>query len=120
MAYLLLNIETSAGFYCDEDEWVSVIAKAKAEGWRPDGTLYDYVYVANEESFDIDDEMSNMYNMILEKNVSLEWDGNYIEKKNQIVMYEDAIYLAAALVGTGVDEKLLDFIKQGSFRICSQ
>ena len=119
MAYHLLNVETSAGYYCDEDEWIRAIETAKENGWRPDGTYYDHVYVADDECFGVDDEMYYMHRIILAKNESFEWDGNYIDKRNQVVMYEDTIYLAAALEGSGIDDKLLDFIKRGSFRICS-
>jgi len=119
MAYHLLNIETLEYYYCDENEWISAIETAKENGWKPDGTYYDYVYVADDECFDIDDEMYYMYMTLVAKDISLEWDGNYIEKHNQVVMYEDTIYLAAALEGCGVDDKLLEFIKKGSFRICS-
>ncbi|MCL1864959.1 MAG: hypothetical protein FWF73_04030 [Spirochaetes bacterium] len=119
MSYHLLNIEASVSYYCDEDEWIRTIETAKENGWKPDGTLYDYVYVAEEESFDIDDELYCMYMMIIAKDEYFEWDGNYIEKQNQIVMYEDTLYLAAALENSGIDDKLLDFIKKGSFRICS-
>ncbi len=120
MPYHLLNIETSEYYYCDDQEWILAFNTAQADGWVPDGTLFDIVYEASDQSFDSDDPLSYFYMLVMAGNQALEWDGNYIEKMNQVIMYEDSIYFAASLEGSDVSRELIDFIKKGSFRICSE
>ncbi len=120
MSYHLLNVENLDYYYCDDLVWITALDTARKNGWKPDGTLFDYVYETDDICFDIDDEMYYMWMMILSKIEFHEWDGSYHEKRNQIVMYEDTIYFAACLEGTGTDENLIEFIKKGSFRICSE
>jgi hypothetical protein len=50
---------------------------------------------------------------------SEEWDGNYTDKSNQIILEEDSINLADALRSAGFVNELTFFIEKGSFRICS-
>lgn len=119
MSYHLLNVETLDYFYCDEKEWIAAIDKAIENDWRPDGTFFDYLFDAEDQCSDTDDIMYYFFMLISANNEALTWDGNYIEKKNQIVLYEDSIYLAIALEGQGVSNDLINFIKKGSFRICS-
>jgi hypothetical protein len=119
MAYHLLNIETSEYHNCDDREWINAIDTAKENWWEPDGTIFDYFYNAYDECFDTDDIADYFFELISLKNESLYWDGSYILKRNQVVLYEDAIYLAIALKGTDVSTELIEFINKGSFRICS-
>jgi len=120
MAYHLLNVETSEYYYCDDHEWADAIETAKENDWEPDGTFFDIVYETNDHCFDSDDPGYWMFTFSAYGKESREWDGNYIEKRNQIVMYEDSIYLAISLDGTGVSTELIEFIRKGSFRICSE
>ncbi len=120
MSYHLLNIETSEYYYCDDNEWTRAIEIAVENDWGPDGTFFDIVYETDDKCFDSDDPAYWMFMFTVSRDEALEWDGNYIEKRNQVVMYEDSIYLAKSLDGTGVSEELLDFIRKGSFRICSE
>ncbi len=116
--YLFINIETQDKFVCDENIWIRALETARNEGWEPDGTLYDFSYEVDELCDFDEDFMASTFRMLRIRNEQLEWEGSYLLRKNQVVQYEDSIYLAAALAGTGTDEKLLDFIRMGSFRIC--
>jgi hypothetical protein len=63
-----------------------------------------------------------LYNLWMIFYVSREmfaWDGNYIEKKNQIVSESDAYYLMLALEKewASPDRGFLDFLNSGAFRI---
>ena len=120
MAYHLLNVETSEYYYCDDNEWISAIDTAVKNDWVPDGTVFDIVYETNDQCFDSEDLGYWLFMFVVSRDKSLEWDGNYLEKSNQVVMYEDSIYLAIALDGTGVSIELIEFIRKGSFRICSE
>ncbi len=119
MAYHLLNIETSEYYYSDEQEWVTAINIALQNEWDCDGTIFDVMYETEEQCFDNDDPLHFFYALNISTNEALYWDGNYFEKRNQIVSYEDTIYLAMALNGTDTNPELIEFIKKGSFRICS-
>lgn len=120
MAYHLLNIETSEYYNCDDDVWVTSIEIAKENGWEPDGTLFDIIYDAVDKCYDVENELYYYFALVISRNEAIQWDGNYIEKKNQFLCYEDTIYLAMNLDGTGVSSELIDFIRKGSFRICSE
>jgi hypothetical protein len=50
-----------------------------------------------------------------------EWNGNYVDRRNQVVSESDAYELMRALEKTWAsnDRSLLDFLNNGSFRICS-
>ena len=120
MAYHLLNIETSEYYYCEDRDWADAIDIAIKNDWGPSGSFFDAVYETNDRCFDTDDFVYWMFIYTTLKSELLEWDGNYVEKRNQIVDYEDTIYLAMSLDGTGVSTELIDFIRKGSFRICSE
>jgi len=120
MAYHLLNLETSEYYYCDDHVWTEAIRIAEENDWGPDGTFFDIVYQTNDQCFDSDDPGYWMFVFTSLRNESQDWDGNYIEKRNQVVLYEDTIYFAMSLDGTGVSTELIEFIRKGSFRICSE
>ncbi len=120
MAYHFLNTETSEYYYCDEKEWAEALEIAKDNYWEPDGTFFDSFYEAADMSFDTD-ELTYFYFMLIgTRNEAEYWDGSYLTKKNQVVLYDDAYYMAQSLDGTGVNPELIEFIRKGSFRICSE
>jgi len=119
MAHLFQNIETGELFSCGEELWISAFEAAKADGWKPDGTLYDIYYDVGEEIDFIGDDNGKLYTLLLGMMNVYEWDGNYTEKRNQVVTYEDAYYMVMSLKCAGVDPELCRFVGKGSFRICS-
>ena len=120
MSYHLLNIETSEYYFCDDQVWLSAIDIAKENYWDCEGTSFDIMYEADEQCFNSNNEMSYFYAMTIAKDKSSQWDGNYTEKRNQVLSYQDTYYLAMSLEGTGIEAELIEFIKKGSFRICSE
>ena len=120
MAYHLINIETLEHYTCDDQSWIKALDAAKENWWDPDGTMFDYIYETEDICWDSDDYAHYMFTLLISMTESFEWDGNYIEKRNQVVSYEDTIYLASSLEGTDTDMGLIEFITKGSFRICSE
>ncbi|HOP64641.1 MAG TPA: hypothetical protein PK358_13820 [Spirochaetota bacterium] len=120
MSYLFINIETGEQLSCDELVWVEAFEAAKADGWVPDGTLYDAPFIIDEELDFIDDDNWRLWTIYSEISKIDHWDGSYTKKRNQVVTYEDAYYMAMSLKCAGVDEKLCEFVGKGSFRICSE
>jgi hypothetical protein len=49
-----------------------------------------------------------------------QWKGSYTEKCNQVLDFNDTVYLAEALEGTDTDPELVRFIDKGTFRICAE
>jgi len=119
MAYILMNIDTGELFHCNDREWIEAFEAAKADGWRPDGTLYDADFVIDEELDYIDDENQRLFTIVAAMRETFIWEGSYTDRCNQIVTYEDSIYLAMSLKSAGITGGLLEFVQKGSFRICS-
>ncbi len=117
--YLLINIVSNYGFYCEEDIWVETIEAGKRNGWLPAGTRYDLNFEINYSIDDDDTFLSKLNNIIIINNKYIEWSGDYFEKSNQIVTGNDAISLFNALCNTrnGRNSRLLAFIRMGAFRI---
>ncbi len=118
MTYLFMNIETEECFYCEESLWKSTLEIAKSEGWEPDGTYYDINSQYEDGDFD-DDFNRALFCYCVHTAEMHAWDGNFIERRDQIVSYVDSMYLVKALEGMGVDASLVAFLDKGSFRICS-
>ena len=118
MAYLLINLETGENFYCEDQVWIDAFNAAVADGWKPDGTMFDpEFYIDNELEF-IEDENQRYWTIVYAVNESFVWDGNYLEKSGQIVTYGDAYYMVMSLKSAGVDPALIEFVGKGDFRIC--
>ena len=119
MAYIFMNVNTGEIFHCEDREWIDAFDAAKTDGWVPDGTLYDAEFVIDEELDYIDDENQKMFTIVNAMRETFVWEGSYTDKCNQIVTYEDSIYLAMSIKSAGITGALLEFIQKGSFRICS-
>ena len=121
MAYLFEQLETHRTITCEEDEWLLFLAAARSNGWDEEGTRYDFPYQVEEEFDSMTDYLYNLWMILHLSKEMFAWDGNYTEKKNQIVSDSDAYYLAQALTGTRQlkDRDLLEFMEAGAFRICA-
>lgn len=119
MSYHLLNVETGEYLYIDEHVWIKALETAKENYWQPGGTSFDLAYSIYDECEFLEDPMEIMFMIIVINNEIMEWDGNYTEKKNQVIDYEDTLYLADSLNGTDTPAELVEFIQKGSFRICA-
>lgn len=119
MAYTFLNITTMQTFACDDEEWRAYLERARAAGWEEEGTAFDFECEVDDA---YDPMVDYLYNLLLIFYVSrdmLEWDGNYIDKKNQVVSDSDAYCLMQALEAgwSSPDRGFLDFLNSGPFRI---
>lgn len=119
MAYLFMNIDSGELFHCEDREWIAAFEAAKADGWIPDGTQYDAAFTLDEELDFIDDDNQKVFTIVTALTEIFLWDGSYTERRNQIVTYEDSIYMAMSLKSAGITGALLEFVQKGSFRICS-
>ncbi len=118
MNYHFVNIETGEFFICEEKLWIKTLETAQEEGWDPDGTFYDVN--SQYEEYDYDEDYNRtLYCYCMHISEMYQWDGSYTDRRDQVVGYEDTIYLVKALEGTGADADLVSFIEKGSFRICS-
>jgi len=121
MSYHFLNVENGEYFYCDEDLWLEALSIAKSVGWKPHGTFYDIPYEIDDQLEFISEDYPELrlYTAFMIITYFEEWDGNYTDKSNQIILEEDSINLADALRSAGFVNELTLFIEKGSFRICS-
>jgi hypothetical protein len=121
MAYLFEQIETHRTITCEDDEWHGHLAAARGNGWDEEGTRYDFPYQVDEEYDSMTDYLYNLWMILHLSRELFAWDGNYTEKKNQVVSDSDAYYLSQALAGAwqSEDRNLLEFMEAGSFRICA-
>jgi hypothetical protein len=122
MPYLLQQLESHRTVTCSNEEWLRCLAGACANGWDGEGTEYDFPYQVDEEYDDMVDYLYNLWVIMHLSREMFAWDGNYTDKKNQVVSESDAYYLAQALADARppADRGLLDFLLQGSFRICAE
>jgi len=119
MAYTFLNLATMQTFTCDDKEWLVHLERARAAGWDEEGTAFDFAWEVDNA---YDPMVDYLYNLLLIFYVSREmqeWDGNYIDKKNQVVSESDAYCLMQALEEgwSSPDRGFLDFLSSGPFRI---
>lgn len=120
MSYHFINIDTGEYLYCDDHVWINALEAAKNNGWDPYGTLYDMAYDIDDECEFIEDESAIMFAVIFTMRNASEWSGSYTEKRNQVVDFNDTVYLTEALEGTDTDPELIKFIDKGEFRICAE
>ena len=119
MVYNLLNIEKGILFKCDSLLWEKAMEFAENSGWEPEGTFFDFEFEVDNHVDGQHDEMYNLFMLILQYQRRNEWDGNYTEMENQVVTGTDAYYFSLALGDTPDFSLLVEFLRKGSFRICS-
>ncbi len=117
MDYRLINIETLQSLAMTEDGWISLIESARAHGWVPKGTIYDFSFQIDEECDGAAGWMMNLFVMLQLHMERASWDGNYLERKNQIVLLEDASLMAECLAEAGTPVEITGFLSLGAFRI---
>jgi hypothetical protein len=119
MPYTLQNILTHRSFTCSDNEWKGYIETARVNGWDEEGTRYDFEYEVDESYDSLVDYLYNLWMILHLSREMFEWNGNYIDKKSQVVSDSDAYYMMQALETTwnAEDRGLLDFLGSGSFRI---
>lgn len=119
MGYALVNYRTGEIHSCSDGCWKRVIEEAKSNFWDAEGTRIDF-YFELENS--LDEMYSDDWNMLLMCYAHMKrigWDGNYIEKENQLVSETDADGLRRAIMDLDIDPSLPEFLEKGGFRIGS-
>jgi hypothetical protein len=122
MPYRLEQIQTHRTLTCSDDEWLACLAEARRNGWDEEGTQYDFAYQVDEEYDAMVDYLYNLWMIMHLSREMFAWDGNYTEKKNQLISDSDAYCLGQALAGTwqSGDRGLLEFLGEGPIRICGE
>ena len=100
-------------------EWQLILATARANGWKPLGTILDYEFqyqlVASQcEEYDFDKHI------LLDQFVADKcgrWKGGYLTPQYQIVTDEDSRGLRKALQRAVAPIELILFLSYGAFRI---
>ena len=103
----------------NKDEWQYTLATARANGWKPLGTILDYEFqyqlVASQcETFDFD-KHTLLDQFITDK--CGRWKGGYLTPEHQIVTDDDARGLRIALQRASASIELILFLSHGAFRI---
>lgn len=117
MSYLLQSLNDLERLIIPDDEWIYLLDSARKSGWSPEGTVYDFWQQIDYYCDDDDDLMHNTYMFINTIDRNLKWDGNYIEKENQILTDDDVYYFRKSLAGVCRSLDVLNFFEKGSFRI---
>jgi hypothetical protein len=99
-------------------EWQLILATARANGWKPLGTILDYEFQYQLEVSQCKELNFDMHILIDEyvKDRCGRWKG-YLTPENQIVIDEDARGLRKALQRASAPIELLLSLSYGAFRI---
>ena len=100
-------------------EWQHILAIARANGWKPLGTILDYEFqyqlIASEyEELDFDKHI--LLDQFIRDKCG-RWKGGYLTPEYQIVIDEDSRGLRKALQRASAPIELLLFLSYGAFRI---
>lgn len=109
----------SVSHVTNKNEWQYILVTARANGWKPLGTILDYEFqyqlVASQcEEFDFDKHI------LLDQFVTDKcgrWKGGYLSPEHQIVTDDDARELKMALQRASASIELILFLSHGAFRI---
>lgn len=103
----------------NQGEWQHILVTARANGWKPSGTILDY-------EFQYQLEVSNCKELNFDRHIIIDdyvkdkcgrWKGGYLTPEYQIVTDEDARGLRKALQRASAPIDLLLFLSYGAFRI---
>jgi hypothetical protein len=100
-------------------EWQLILATARANGWKPLGTILDYEFQYQIEASSCE-ELNFDRHTLIDRHVKDKcgrWKGGYLAPEYQIVTDEDARGLRKALQRADAPLSLLLFLSYGAFRI---
>ena len=100
-------------------EWQLILATARANGWKPLGTILDYEFQYQLEVSQFEELNFDMHTLIDQyvRDKCGRWKGGYLTPEYQIVTDEDARGLRKALQRASAPIELLLFLSYGAFRI---
>jgi hypothetical protein len=103
----------------NHSEWQLILATARANGWKPLGTILDYEFqyqlvVSQFEELDFDRHI--LLDQFIRDKCG-RWKGGYLTPEYQIFIDEDARGLRKALQRASASIELILFLSHGAFRI---
>lgn len=100
-------------------EWQHILATARANGWKPLGTILDYEFQYQLEVSNCEELNFDRHTLIDDyvKDKCGRWKGGYLTPEYQIVTDEDARGLRKSLQRATAPIDLLLFLSYGAFRI---
>jgi hypothetical protein len=109
----------SVSHVTNKNEWQHILATARANGWKPLGTILDYEFqyqllASQFEELDFD------RHILLDQFVADKcgrWKGGYLTPEHQIVTDDDTRGLRKALQRASASIELILFLSHGAFRI---
>ncbi len=119
MTYVFASLDGRKRAECGEKEWKAALDSARARDWDPEGTRIDFQFQVDEVWDERFDYTWNLKRMLEVHMMATGWDGNYIEKENQIISESDAYALFCSLDETLVSRALLELLAGGAVRICA-
>lgn len=109
----------SVNHVTNQNEWQHILVTARANGWKPSGTILDY-------EFQYQLEVSQCKELDFDKHFLIDqyvkdkcgrWKGGYLSPEYQIVTEHDAREIRKALQKASAPLDLLLFLSYGAFRI---
>ena len=100
-------------------EWQDILTTARANGWKPLGTILDYEFQYQLEVSQVE-ELTFDAHTLIDKQVKDKcgrWKGGYLSSECQIVTDDDVRGLRKALQRVNTPLDFLLFLSYGAFRI---
>jgi hypothetical protein len=100
-------------------EWQRILTSARANGWKPSGTILDYEFQYQLEVSECEELNFDKHFLIDQyvKDKCGRWKGGYLISEYQIVTDPDARGIRKALGRTSAPLDFLLFLSYGAFRI---
>lgn len=109
----------NAHYVTNHDQWQRILTTARANGWKPQGTILDYEFQYQVEVSHYED-LDQEGLAVIERQVQDKcrgWQGGYLTPEYQMVTNEDAMGLRKALLRARGPVELILFLSCGAFRI---
>jgi hypothetical protein len=120
MNYHLESLISKEKFTISDEKWIKALDFARENGWQPLGTILDFESELDILWNDSQDRMYNLWMVLTSHNACHEWDGNYIQKQDQIVSDTDSYELMLSLEMSEEFRELASFISGIPFKILRQ
>jgi len=109
----------SVSHVTNKNEWQHILATARANGWKPLGTILDYEFqyqLLASQFEELDFDKHTLLDQFVTDKCG-RWKGGYLTPEHQIVTDEDARGLRKALQRASGPIELILFLSYGAFRI---
>jgi hypothetical protein len=109
----------SVSHVTNKNQWHYILATARANGWKPLGTVLDYEFqyqLLASQFEELDFDKHTLLDQFVTDKCG-RWKGGYLTPEHQIVTGEDARGLRKALQRASAPIELILFLSYGAFRI---